>query len=97
MILDKEFVLKNLPEGYTLWVHSAPEGGSDTQKKKTRTDAYLYGHPLGHTKRFRSAAEFEPHLIWLATDEQGDAKNCVCKVCKRKDTPAAKSADTEGL
>jgi hypothetical protein len=97
MILDKEYVLKRLPEGYTLWVHSAPDGGSGPQKKKTRTDAYLYGHPLGQTKRFRSAEEFKPHLIWLATDDTGESKDCVCKVCKKKDAPMSKLTDVEGL
>lgn len=97
MISGKEGILKNLPEDYTLWVHSAAEEGSGPQKKKTRTDAYLYGHPMGSTKRFRSAAEFEPHLIWLATDDEGDSKNCSCKVCKRKDASTIKSTEAEGL
>jgi hypothetical protein len=97
MILDKEYVLKRLPEGYTLWVHSAPDGGSGPQKKKMRTDAYLYGHPLGQTKRFRSAEEFKPHLIWLATDDSGESKDCTCKVCKKKDAPMSKLTDVEGL
>ncbi len=97
MVLDKEYILKRLPEGYDLWVHSAPDGSAGPQKKKTRTDAYLYGHPLGATKRYRSAEEFKPHLIWLATDKDADPKNCVCKVCKRKDTSMAKSTEVEGL
>ena len=46
-----------------------------------RQDAYLYGHPEGRKKRFRSPNEFFPHLLWLATDDSGDHNNCNCKVC----------------
>ena len=46
-----------------------------------RQDAYLYGHPLGRKKRYRSPADFFPHLLWLCTDESGDADNCSCKIC----------------
>ena len=46
-----------------------------------RQDAYLYGHPLGRKKRFRSPADFFPHLLWLCTDETGDPDNCTCKIC----------------
>ena len=50
-------------------------GGHDRQ------DAYLYGHPSGRKKRFRSPADFFPHLLWLTTDESGDRNNCSCKLC----------------
>lgn len=50
-------------------------GGHDRQ------DAYLYGHPSGPKKRYRSPGDFFPHLFWLATDEAGDTENCSCKVC----------------
>jgi hypothetical protein len=46
-----------------------------------RQDSYLYGHPQGRKKRFRSPADFFPHVLWLATDKEGDAKNCSCKIC----------------
>jgi hypothetical protein len=46
-----------------------------------RQDAYLYGHPEGRKKRFRSPAEFFPHLLWLMTDKDGDPLNCSCKIC----------------
>ncbi|KAF2239003.1 hypothetical protein EV356DRAFT_504357 [Viridothelium virens] len=46
-----------------------------------RQDAYLYGHPIGRRKRFRSPADFFPHLLWLCTDEAGDPDNCTCKIC----------------
>ena len=50
-------------------------GGHDRQ------DAYLYGHPSGRKKRYRSPADFFPHLLWLVTDETGDRNNCSCKLC----------------
>ena len=46
-----------------------------------RQDAYLYGHPQGRKKRFRSPADFFPHVLWLATDKDGDPRNCSCKIC----------------
>lgn len=50
-------------------------GGHDRQ------DAYLYGHPQGRKKRYRSPADFFPHLLWLVSDESGDPSNCSCKLC----------------
>ena len=46
-----------------------------------RQDAYLYGHPQGRKKRFRSPADFFPHVLWLVTDKEGDPRNCSCKIC----------------
>lgn len=46
-----------------------------------RQDAYLYGHPQGRKKRYRSPADFFPHVLWLATDKEGDPRNCSCKIC----------------
>ena len=59
----------------------------DSQKYKPhngifeRQDAYLYGHPEGRKKRFRSPADFVPHLLWLESDKDGDRANCSCKLC----------------
>lgn len=68
-------------------------GGNDRQ------DAYLYGHPTGRRKRFRSPADFFPHLLWLCTDESGDPDNCGCKICSPEDLdaiiPGAKSVKSE--
>ena len=50
-----------------------------------RQDAYLYGHPQGRKKRYRSPGDFFPHLLWLATDESGDPDNCSCKICAPDD------------
>ena len=54
---------------------------TDPSGIKQRRDLYLYGHPGGRKKRFRSPSDFLPHLLWLATDESGDKRNCACKVC----------------
>lgn len=50
-----------------------------------RQDAYLYGHPQGRKKRYRSPGDYFPHLLWLATDESGDPDNCSCKICAPDD------------
>ncbi len=34
--------------------------------------------------RFRSPAEFENHLLWLASDQ---STNCICKYCSKNSTP----------
>ncbi|KAE8443425.1 hypothetical protein EG329_001906 [Mollisiaceae sp. DMI_Dod_QoI] len=88
---NKNYMLKELPEGYTLWEHVKYNKGKIDDKKKEkgrhaagtfeRQDAYLYGHPQGRKKRFRSPADFFPHLLWLATDKEGDPINCSCKIC----------------
>jgi len=58
-----------------------------------RQDAYLYGHPGGRKKRYRSPAEFFPHLLWLATDEAGDTNNCSCKFCSPEELDTDKTKD----
>ena len=89
---EKNYILHDLPENYRLFEHvksKALDADGKPQKAiKThaggghdRQDAYLYGHPLGRKKRFRSPADFFPHLLWLVTDEDGDRNNCCCKLC----------------
>lgn len=60
-----------------------------------RQDAYLYGHPLGRRKRYRSPAEFFPHLLWLCTDESGDVDNCSCKLCCPEEIEAPTKVPTK--
>jgi len=82
-------MLAAFPENYRLYEHVKTSGGkAGIKTTKThagggndRQDAYLYGHPLGRKKRFRSPADFYAHLYWLATDESGDPDNCACKIC----------------
>ncbi|KAL1304518.1 hypothetical protein AAFC00_003504 [Neodothiora populina] len=90
---DKGYILVAFPENYRLFEHvktvkRANEPGRSVTTTKThagggndRQDAYLYGHPMGRKKRFRSPADFFPHLLWLCTDEAGDPDNCTCKIC----------------
>ncbi|THU75483.1 hypothetical protein K435DRAFT_272303, partial [Dendrothele bispora CBS 962.96] len=54
--LDGDYVVKNLPEGYSLYIHSK------ILKDRPRKDKYLYGSKFG---RFRSINEFVPHAMWL--------------------------------
>ncbi|TQS34332.1 hypothetical protein Golomagni_05288 [Golovinomyces magnicellulatus] len=89
---DRNYILTELPDGYVLWEHikyNKNRGLEDKKKEKgkhaagmyDRQDAYLYGHPQGRKKRYRSPADFFPHLLWLSTDKEGDSANCSCKIC----------------
>lgn len=89
---DRSYTLTDLPEGYILWEHvKYNKHKLDAEQKKDkgkhaagiyeRQDTYLYGHPQGRKKRYRSPADFFPHVLWLATDKDGDPRNCSCKVC----------------
>jgi hypothetical protein len=105
---DNGCILATFPEGYRLYEHvkKTEKDGQLEVKTKThagggndRQDAYLYGHPTGRRKRFRSPADFFPHLLWLTTDETGDPDNCGCKICSPEDLdtvlPGAKGVKTE--
>lgn len=61
-----------------------------------RQDAYLYGHPLGRKKRYRSPADFFPHLLWLATDKDGDPNNCACKICSPEEIQIVEKSQNAG-
>jgi hypothetical protein len=95
--IDNGSILVTFPEGYRLYEHvkKTEKDGQTEVKTKThagggndRQDAYLYGHPTGRRKRFRSPADFFPHLLWLTTDETGDPDNCGCKICSPEDLDA---------
>lgn len=71
--IDKDYILKALPEGYVLWQQMKysenPNAGSSAKKSHAtagaeRNDAYLFGHPGGRHKKYRSPQEFFPHLAW---------------------------------
>lgn len=94
MVTDCGYILACLPENYRLYEHvkKTEKDGKLEVKSKThaaggndRQDAYLYGHPMGRKKRYRSPADFFPHLLWLSTDESGDPDNCSCKLCCPED------------
>ncbi|KZF23153.1 hypothetical protein L228DRAFT_245884 [Xylona heveae TC161] len=101
----KSYILAALPENYRLFEHwkftNSETGGKPPKSSRNhakgpndRQDAYLYGHPLGRKKRYRSPADFFPHLLWLATDEAGDPGNCSCKICSPEDIPLDEDAQT---
>ena len=77
------------PENYRLYRHiTAAEKAKSSKKaeKKGEHDdgggeAYLYGYPLGRKKRYRTAKEFFPHLMWLAEDKSEEYGDCTCKHC----------------
>lgn len=92
--IESGYILVSLPENYRLYEHvkKTEKDGRTEVKNKThaaggndRQDAYLYGHPHGKRKRFRSPNDFFPHLLWLCTDESGDPDNCTCKLCSPED------------
>ncbi|KAG0134327.1 transcription-silencing protein Clr2-domain-containing protein [Tuber indicum] len=95
----RKFVLAELPAGYRLYEHVRVPGANSSIK--ARTDTYLYGHPKGPRKRYRSITEFRQHFLWLASDTNRNPKNCECRICCGKsevtaepivDTPAQTSA-----
>ncbi|MCJ1399710.1 hypothetical protein MMC11_002912 [Xylographa trunciseda] len=83
------YILADFPEHFRLYEHCrvARSDGAESSTGKARNsnndrrDCYLYGHPAGRKKRYRSPAEFFPHLYWLCTDGSGDHENCGCKIC----------------
>ncbi|CCX04347.1 Similar to Cryptic loci regulator 2; acc. no. O13881 [Pyronema omphalodes CBS 100304] len=76
----RQFMFKTLPAGYALFEHVKVNGSN------IRKDTYLFGHPNGG--RFRSPAEFIPHVKYLAANSPENAhaatpadKICTCKLC----------------
>ena len=71
---DEQFILADFPENYRLFEHHRASGD--------RNDAYLYGYPRGErVQRYRSPADFLPHLLWLGTNPTADYDECSCKLC----------------
>ncbi|KAH7061952.1 transcription-silencing protein Clr2-domain-containing protein [Paraphoma chrysanthemicola] len=84
----QQTILWDFPENYKLYEHIKTKADGQTKTVKNhsggghdRQDAYLYGNPKGPKKRYRSPADFFPHLLWLCTDEHSDYQNCTCKMC----------------
>lgn len=85
---DQAWILVDFPENYRLYKHIKKERADESAKPaKTSSkgsnseEAYLYGYPMGRKKRFRSALEFFPHLLWLAEGTSDDRRDCCCKHC----------------
>ncbi|KAK9471439.1 uncharacterized protein V1510DRAFT_431220 [Dipodascopsis tothii] len=66
--------LSALPGQYRLFEHVRR-----AQDRRELRELCLYGHPSG--RRFQSAAEFVPHLVWLMADRAHDSANCACALC----------------
>ncbi|CAF9909382.1 MAG: hypothetical protein ALECFALPRED_005682 [Alectoria fallacina] len=91
---DQIWILVDFPENYRLYKRfkdkkeskprisdlskPAKADGKDGNKSE---DYYLYGYPLGHKKRFKSAVDFFPHLLWLAQGTSNQRTDCECKQC----------------
>lgn len=92
--IDQIWILVDFPENYRLYKRfkdkkesktraselskAAKADGKDGNKSE---DFYLYGYPLGHKKRFKSAVDFFPHLLWLAQGTSNQRTDCECKQC----------------
>ncbi|CAG8687089.1 16945_t:CDS:2 [Acaulospora colombiana] len=71
-IIVPKAVLTGLPKGYKLFenIKEYPKMAN----KPARKDTYLFGNG----SKYRSPAEFEDHLLWLASDKEIP---CSCKYC----------------
>ncbi|KAF2857701.1 hypothetical protein K470DRAFT_279115 [Piedraia hortae CBS 480.64] len=69
-----KFILTDFPPGYTLWEYVTVANG----KHRVRKDFYLYGHPHGVSRRYKSPNHFLPHLCWLS---KGMVGKCGCLPC----------------
>lgn len=72
--------------------------GNHAGKGLDRQDAYLYGHPQGRKKRYRSPADFFLHLLWLGVDKEADPMNCSCeKCCPEKESDGVIIEEIKGI
>lgn len=95
--VETPWILGHLPQNYRLWEHvktnitqttttgEFTRGQDNGRSINDRQDTYLYGHPGGRRKRYRSPADFFNHLLWLIEDEGGNPDNCTCKICAPDD------------
>jgi hypothetical protein len=78
----KLFMLADFPENYRLFEHKRVASLNPADRgPNDRRDFYLYGHPDGPNRRFKSPNEFALHLLWLAQGVSDEANDCTCKVC----------------
>ena len=91
---DQAWILVDFPENYRLYKrfkdkkeaeprtsNSSKPAKADGKDGNKSEDFYLYGYPLGHKKRFKSAVDFFPHLLWLAQGTSNQRTDCECKQC----------------
>ncbi|OAV99831.1 hypothetical protein PTTG_12255 [Puccinia triticina 1-1 BBBD Race 1] len=71
-----KFSLSDFPKGYQLFYHVKNKNSSQTP--------YLFGYPTKSKLilKFRTATDFLPHLIWLASQDEKD--RCKCKHCQSR-------------
>lgn len=63
--------------------------------KSALVEVNYFGHPRGIKSKYRLASEFALHLLWLATDEKLDEKNCKCVKCSPQGSKSKeKTAET---
>ena len=81
-------MLHSLPANYVLYDHVKETYDKDPKTGEpfdepfdSRHDYYLYGHISG--RRYRSPAEFLPHLYYLmnSTKETANQFGCRCQLC----------------
>ncbi|CAG8702727.1 7458_t:CDS:2, partial [Dentiscutata heterogama] len=71
-------ILNDLPDGYALYEHVKQYPPDELgNAKPTRKDTYLFGNG----SKYRSPAEFEEHLLWLASDK---TSSCKCRYCDKE-------------
>ncbi|CAG8459995.1 16432_t:CDS:2 [Acaulospora morrowiae] len=82
-IIVPKAVLTGLPKGYKLFenIKEYPQ----KLNKPARKDTYLFGNG----SKYRSPAEFEDHLLWLASDKEIP---CLCKYCHKDGQKASPSS-----
>ncbi|CAZ81238.1 unnamed protein product [Tuber melanosporum] len=76
-----DYVFAEFPRNYKLFEH-VKCSAKDGVLGKERSDTYLYGHPSG--KRYRSPAEFFPHIAYLcrfSATKNPDTKGKFCQCC----------------
>ncbi|MCJ1275785.1 hypothetical protein MMC21_003588 [Puttea exsequens] len=78
---DQRWMLVDFPENYRLYRRIKKDERSDDPKSNKLPEAWLYGYPLGRKRRYRSAVDFFPHLLWLAQGKSDDRSDCSCKYC----------------
>ena len=80
---DQKWMLVDFPEHYRLYrrIKKGEQPVDELSKSNKLPEAWLYGYPLGRKRRYKSAVEFFPHLLWLAEGRSDDRTDCACRYC----------------
>ncbi|RPB04345.1 hypothetical protein L873DRAFT_1666471 [Choiromyces venosus 120613-1] len=92
-----DYVFAEFPRNYKLFEHIKCTA-KDGILGKERSDTYLYGHPSG--KRYRSPAEYFPHIAHLSRfsanknpdEKEKSCQCCLCSTGGAKNGPGSASA-----